>query len=494
MDLFLRALLISVLASCLYYPLSIAASVTRFVFLANGTADLRNKIMKNILSRPLQLFRHHDDAYYLNLLGADMDLYRNNWLSNVPYMVAGVGNILFAAFMLYRVHPWLCGVGIAMSFIPLFTSNLFTKKTQICRKNVSQTAEEYSHVLKESIEGIEAIRSSHGAKSALERFRVFGTNKDRAQVRSLTVNWLSVMTLWASADLSHTVCRLIGGFLAVRGVISLSMLVASLSYVTTLANELSNTMEYVVDFRASKPLVEKLKGEAQVPCPVDGNLTAGDGQDLTYENVTFGFGERTLYEDLSCTFAPGGCYAIVGESGSGKSTLTKLLLKYYDDYQGRITLAGRDIRELSEEDIYRVVGLVSQSPFLFNAPLYENITMFTGVPGKDSQAYKQLLTDLNLTVLAERVGDAPLGDFGDNISGGERQRINIARTLRSHPSILIFDEPTTGLDPENVALIEKFIFEYEGATRIVITHNWAEDYLSRFDQVLRIGSPTQSMV
>lgn len=133
---------------------------------------------------------------------------------------------------------------------------------------------------------------------------------------------------------------------------------------------------------------------------------------------------------------------------------------------------------------------MSQSPFLFNASLYDNITMFTNDPPRDSAEYEKLLADLNLTALAERVGDAPLGDFGDNISGGERQRINIARTLRSHPSILIFDEPTTGLDPENIALIDQFIFNLADVTRIVITHNWSEDYLARFDSVLRIGKQT----
>ena len=84
-----------------------------------------------------------------------------------------------------------------------------------------------------------------------------------------------------------------------------------------------------------------------------------------------------------------------------------------------------------------------------------------------------------------------MGDFGDNISGGERQRINIARASRSHPAILSFDEPTTGLDPENVALIDQFIFDRKDITRIVITHNWAESYLSRFDQVVKIGDPAK---
>lgn len=176
----------------------------------------------------------------------------------------------------------------------------------------------------------------------------------------------------------------------------------------------------------------------------------------------------------------------MGESGSGKSTLMKLLLKYFDEYGGKICLEGQDIRQLSESEIYERVGVVNQSPYLFNASLYENITMFNGEPGENSEEYAKLLQDVNLTALAKRVEDKPLGDFGDNISGGERQRINLARAMCKHPAILIFDEPTTGLDPENVALIDEFIFSHKGVTRIVISHNWAKEYLDRFDHVVQI--------
>lgn len=165
----------------------------------------------------------------------------------------------------------------------------------------------------------------------------------------------------------------------------------------------------------------------------------------------------------------------------------KLFLKYYDTYSGVIRLNGRDIRELSEEDIYQQAVVIDQSPWLFNASLYENITMCSGKPDKDTEEYRELLAAMNLTALAERVGDNPLGDFGDKISGGERQRISLARALRNRVKLIIFDEPTTGLDPENVQLINDFIFSQKGITRIVISHDWSEDYWKRFDKVIRIG-------
>ena len=99
-----------------------------------------------------------------------------------------------------------------------------------------------------------------------------------------------------------------------------------------------------------------------------------------------------------------------------------------------------------------------------------------------------LLKRVNLDLLAQQVGDKPLGDFGGKISGGERQRIALARVLRTSPEIIIFDEPTTGLDPENARLINEEIFALDGVTRIVISHDRKEEYLARFDEVITVGN------
>ena len=110
--------------------------------------------------------------------------------------------------------------------------------------------------------------------------------------------------------------------------------------------------------------------------------------------------------------------------------------------------------------------------------------MFGWFPNENSPEYNSLLEDLNLSTLAKQVAERPLGDFGDSISGGERQRICIARAFRSNKSVMIFDEPTTGLDPENAALISNFIFNRKEISRIVITHDWSTEYLSKFDGVI----------
>ena len=117
---------------------------------------------------------------------------------------------------------------------------------------------------------------------------------------------------------------------------------------------------------------------------------------------------------------------------------------------------------------------------------YDNITLFGNAPKQESSEYQDILKQMNLVRLADRVQGKALGDFGDVLSGGERQRIALARVLLRKPKVIIFDEPTTGLDPDNREIINNLIFALSDATRIVITHNHSEDFLSKFDVVVRL--------
>ena len=250
---------------------------------------------------------------------------------------------------------------------------------------------------------------------------------------------------------------------------------------------INNFIEGLVSVRSAKPIAEKLRTEIETrDASYDDGKISGDAT-IEFENMTFAFGDRILYSDFSYTFRKGGCYAIIGESGCGKSTLTKLILKYYNDYSGSIRVCGRDIRAIPEQELYAIVGLVNQTPFLFNAPMYENIVLYGNEPANKSEAYVRLLQELNLTALAERVGDSSLGDFGDNISGGERQRICIARAIRRHPQILIFDEPTTGLhlaDLDNLMRVFRRLTEREYSL-LIIEHNL--DVIKTADYLIDLG-------
>lgn len=478
--------LICVILSLVSYLLIAIATLARLKYLSNGELEICRDIMKNIFRRPLRSFRGQEDSFYLNLLSTDVGLYRADYLNMIPFMFSSFAAVASAVYMLGRLNLWLLAAGLVAAAIPMAVIKPFSKLEQRSKSTYSKAEEKCTKALKENIEGYETIRTECGENGFEERYAQACESCQKAKAKYTFTSVMSFETLMSVAGLSNIVCIGVGGWLVMQGVMSLGMLFAACNYFSSLSNSFSNITDYFVTMRSTGEVIDRLQEQRNVSYTPDSGLTLSDNPAISYQNITFSFGERTLYHDFNQQFNPQGCYAVLGASGSGKSTLLKLLMKYHENYSGEICLGGYDIRKLSEKEIYSRIGYVSQTPYLFNAPLYENITMFGGNPWKDSAAYKDILRELNLTELAERVGDTPLGDFGDNISGGERQRINIARVMCRRPSIIIFDEPTTGLDPENVRLIDEFIFQHKNIMRIVITHNWSEDYLGRFDEVIKI--------
>lgn len=475
---------LSVLLAVSSYLLTAAAAAatwTRLQFLADGVLGMRCGIMKNILRRPLKSFRGEKDAFYINLFITDVPLYRDNALNQIPFLFCSSAAIISSVVMLWKLNIWLMLAALVMAAVPLAVTKPFTKWEEKKMELYSEKSEVHTNTLKETVEGYETIRIGCGGERFLKRYEQAAEGIQRGYSESEFVSTMSFQTLMSVAGLSSIVCMGLGGWLVVKGALTAGMLFAAVRYFSTLSNHFTNAIEYMIHIRASKKVVAKLNSQRQTACVPDSGITMTPPMEVSYDHVAFAFGERQLYRDFSYRFQAGGCYAIVGESGRGKSTLIKLLLKYYDDYSGSITLAGQDIKNLSEEEIYALVGVVDQAPYLFNAPLYENITLLKGEPAKDSSEYQELLERLGIRALAERVKEEPLGDFGDNISGGERQRIAVARALIRRPQILIFDEPAASLDPVTRDSLNALIFSLEGYMRIVITHDRREEYLSRFD-------------
>lgn len=481
MSAMLWMVLMAVLTAVLIYFIIAAATLARLAFLANGELDMKRGIMKNILRRPLKSFRGEKDAFYLNLLTTDIQLYRGNFLNNIPFFAYTAAAIISSAFMLGKMNGWLLLAAVLMAAAPMVVTKPFAKLEEKKMTRYSKESEGYTNTLKEVIEGYETIRIGKSEENFQKRFEQAADSFQKGYSEYTFVSTMSFETLMSVAGLSSIACLGVGGWLMVKGALSVGMLFAALNYFSSLSNNFTNIFEYVIHIRASKKVIDKLNGQRQVEYTQDSAITVTAPVEIVYDKVSFSFGDRQLYRDFSYHFKAGGCYAIVGESGRGKSTLVKLLLKYYDNYSGNILLSGQDIRGLSDGQIYAKTGVVDQLPYLFNASLYENIVLFGECPARESEEYGRLLERLGLKDLAKRVGKEPLGDFGDNISGGERQRIAVARALIRHPEILIFDEPASSLDSVTRDAINELIFSLQGYTRIVITHDRREEYIARFD-------------
>jgi ABC-type multidrug transport system fused ATPase/permease subunit len=205
---------------------------------------------------------------------------------------------------------------------------------------------------------------------------------------------------------------------------------------------------------------------------------------IKLQNVSFAYDEKQVLNNISYTFEKNKSYAIVGTSGSGKSTLINLLMGRYLNYEGHINYDKQELRELSIDSLYNISSSVEQNVFVFDDTIINNITMYSNF---DEQIINQVLAESGLTELVNQKGeDYKCGENGTALSGGEKQRISIARALLKKSQIILMDEATSALDNETSSRIINNVLDIKNTTKIIITHRLDENTLSKYDQILVI--------
>jgi ATP-binding cassette, subfamily B, heavy metal transporter len=195
--------------------------------------------------------------------------------------------------------------------------------------------------------------------------------------------------------------------------------------------------------------------------------------EVAFEDVAFGYdSRRPILKGVSFVVRPGKTVAIVGPSGAGKSTISRLLFRFYDVNGGRVTIDGQDIREVQQQSLRAAIGIVPQDTVLFNDTIYYNIAYGRPDATKDEVERAAKMARIHDFVLSLPDGyKSMVGERGLKLSGGEKQRVAIARTILKHPEILLFDEATSALDTHTEKEIQKSLREVSAdRTTLIIAH------------------------
>jgi ATP-binding cassette subfamily B protein len=283
----------------------------------------------------------------------------------------------------------------------------------------------------------------------------------------------------------------VGGWRVIDGAITMGTLVAFLAYQMRLLGPIQGLMGLYTSVASVRVSLRRVAEILDTPPEVTDGATAVPMAtvrgDLRLERVTFSFdrGEPVLH-DASASIEAGEHVALVGESGHGKSTIADLLTRHFDPAAGRITLDGRDLRDMPLRDVRRHIVAVEHQPFIFNASIADNLRLAR--PQATREDLDRVVEASGLGALVHRLPlglETVVGERGSALSAGERQRLAIARALLADPAVLILDEATASLDQ---ALESRVVSAYEelwrGRTMIVITHR--ATLAERADRVLRV--------
>jgi len=243
----------------------------------------------------------------------------------------------------------------------------------------------------------------------------------------------------------------------------------------------------LTDLERMFELLEKQREVADLPSAQALQLT--QPPEVRFENVFFAYEpDRPILHGISLTIPAGKTVAVVGPSGSGKSTLARLLFRFYDAQDGSIRIDGQDIKHLTQDSVRRAIGIVPQDTVLFNDTVYYNIAYGQTAASKDQVEEAAKSARIHDFIASTPQGyETMVGERGLKLSGGEKQRVAIARSLANRPKVLIADEPTGNLDPNTSRVVFQNLFEIakqEGVAVLVATHN--VELTSVMDRVLTL--------
>lgn len=457
-------------------------------FIRRAMEQYKDHAFRKLTEKSLASFDGEASARYLAAFSHDAETIETGWLEGQFQLLTSAADFVGALVMMLFYSPAMTGISCAFFLLPAGVSLLMGQRIQQAEGRVSRKNETFTATLKDSLGGFSVMKSFR-AEGPIQALFARG---NRALEQAKCQKRRQVIALGTLASLAGVLAQLgtfwAGAWLAFSGAaITPGVLIVFINLAAYVIEPLQVIPEKLAGLRAAGGLIDKLADALEEPerapgAPLPGRLRQG----IELRDVSFAYkgAEHPALEHISARFAAGGCYAVVGGSGSGKSTLLGLLTASRRDYSGQILYDGQELKTASLESLYDLVGLIQQKVFLFDASLRDNITLFRDFPAPQLE---RAVRQAGLGPLLETRGPAyRCGENGRGLSGGEQQRVAIARSLLRQSQVLLVDEATAALDPATARQVNLSLLELTGITRILVTHRLDESLLRRCDGILAL--------
>ncbi len=451
---------------------------------------MREELLDGILSRDLGTFKRETVGSYVSQLTNDITAIQNEFLSPLYNIVLYGGMLIFSLFFLYRIHPMMFLIAVAMAIFPAVIPHVFARHLKKSRAAFSRENASYVTVSKDVLQGFETLRSFGAEENAARQHHIFAAALARAELCYNKIINCNIATTSFIGQVVFYLVLAIGILLVFSGDLTIGYLVTATNLINFTNQPVQIISQSVSKIIATKEIRRRLAAACERAAPSAGTGTMPNGSTLTLAHIRFRYGEDGAWvlNDISYTFEEGKKYALVGASGAGKSTLAKVIAGMYNTFEGSITCGGKDVRTMTRQEFTRTISIIPQSPFLFNGTVLDNITLFSGKWTED-----EVLAAAQQAGLGDLLAALPQGLHSEivenSLSGGQAQRIGIARALLRKPDILLADEPTANLDSSLADDIERLLMDWHG-TAILITHRKSELVLGRADDVLEFANGT----
>ena len=439
--------------------------------------DIRQDAFHKIQKLPLKYLDAHPAGDVVSRIIADVDQFADGLLMGFTQAFTGILTILGTLIFMLRMNVWITLVVVLVTPLSFFVAAFIAKKTHSMFQKQSETRGEQTGLIDEMIGNQQIVQAYGHEKKALDQFDEVN---DRLEHYALRATFFSSITNPATRFVNNLVYAgvgIVGALFAINGMLSVGTLSCFLSYAnqyTKPFNEISGVITELQNAITCAgrvfELIEEQEETETLPAKETIEQTQGN---VSIEHVDFSYVEdKPLIQDLNVSVKPGQRVAIVGPTGCGKTTIINLIMRFYDVNQGAIRIDGKDIRDLSCENLRSQYGMVLQETWLKDGTVLDNILFGNKNATREEAIEAAKLSHAHSFIKRLPNGyDTVLKENGETLSQGQRQLLCIARVILCKPSILILDEATSSIDTRTEMQIQS-AFEklMEGRTSFIVAH------------------------
>ena len=454
-------------------------------FITRGSAQYKEYIFQELTKKNISAFSKENTATYVSALTNDIPTIEQGYLQNIFSLISSLTTFCGAIALMLWNSPQLTLASIGLALLPLLASILTGNRMAQAEKRISDENEIYTSTLADCLGGFSVIKSFQAEAQMLRLFKDHLKKLADAQCRRQKMQILVQAFASVAGIIAQLGIFIFGAYLAISGKgITAGTTLIFVQLMNYVLEPIQTIPTCIANWKAAKALVEKvaalLRSNIREDCELE-PVTLKNG--IRVNHLSFGYEpEKQVLQTVDVTFELGKKYAIVGASGSGKSTLLNLLTASHPNYGGTILFDDQELRNISSKSLYHMISVIQQNVFIFNASILDNITMFADFPRADIE---QAIALSGLSNLIQERGETYLcGENGSGLSGGEKQRISIARSLLKQSQVLLVDEATSALDAATAYQIMTSILALEHITRIVVTHSLDAALLKQYDKII----------
>jgi len=438
---------------------------------------LRRDLFGHLQKLSIHFFDRHTAGELMSRLTNDIEAINQAVSQNVVSLAASVLSLVGIVIAMFVLNMWLALAALLIVPIMFWFTQFIARYTRKGFRDLQKELGEINSIMEESISGQRVVKAFRRSETAIKRFRA---SNQKVYAAGIYANTYALMLMPLTNVLGNffvIVLVGLGGYLALQGLVTIGMIATFIAYAQNFIQPLRQLANMYNSIQSALAGAERVFEIIDTPAEVDNASTSllpvPVKGEVRFADVSFGYlPNQPIITNMTLEAKAGQTIALVGPTGAGKTTIINLLTRFYEVNEGSISIDGRDIREISKDNLRQKLGIVLQDTFLFADTVMENIRYgrLNATDAECVEASKLADADHFIRQLPQGY-QTKLSERASNLSQGQRQLMSIARAALSDPSILILDEATSSVDTRTEARIQKALLRLmEGRTSFVIAH------------------------